>query len=179
MHNLILLFMKLTNCFILASLSFATVAHAAIDSYMKVVPATGGFTGGSGISKSGNIPTMGYTSPTTRVADPSSGLPTGQRQHQTFVVKLQALEAPPFRHALSSKQLLHTVTLYVLKHLPDVKSQVVETYSLENVTVAAVVDGAPPKTGTGIQFVTVSLNFAKMDVNHTLGPITASNAWMN
>ena len=171
--------MKLTNALILASFSLAVGARAEMVSYMKAAPATGGFTGGSGLSKSGNIPMLGYTAPATGVADPNSGLPTGQRRHQPFIIRLQALEAPPFEHALKSKQQLRTVTIFVLKHLPGVKAQVVETYTLENVSVTQVVPGTPPKSGMGIQYVTISLNYVKLGVNHTLGPITASNAWMN
>lgn len=171
--------MKRFNFLIIASFFLATGAQAEMPAYMKVVPATGGFTGGSGLSKSGNIPMLGYTPPTGRLADPTSGLPTGQRQNKPFLIKLQALEAPPFQHALSSKQQLRTVTIFVLKYLPNVKAQIVETYTLEGVSVTQVVPGTPPKSGTGIQYVTVTLNYVKLSVSQTLGPVTAANAWMN
>ena len=174
--------MKLTTTLIvLASLSFGTVANAAIDSYMKIVPAKGEFKGGSGISKSGNIPMLGYTMPTEKAEGAASGLPTGQRQHKPILIKLQALEAPPFVHALGAKQQLRSVTIFVLHYLPGSKSQVVQQITLTNVVVTSVVAGAPVNGGNSVnaKYVNVTFEYGGLILNNTKGPITASNAWMN
>ena len=63
--------------------------------------------------KEGQIKVFGYSHEITSPRDPSSGLPTGKRQHKPFVIKKEIDKATPLLYkALVSNENLTEVTLF-------------------------------------------------------------------
>lgn len=134
--------------------------------------------------REGTLPVVNVSHSIVSPRDPVSGLPTGQRMHKPFVVKLALDKASPLLfQILCTNENVTEVELKTWAPLTRLAATVspevnIYTVKLTNANISSI-DESTEKDAAGVYhtFLTVSFTYQKIEWTWTDGGITAEDDW--
>jgi type VI secretion system secreted protein Hcp len=184
------MFRKLTATILAATTLLATSpANAAMMAYMTITGQKSGSVKG-GITQKGREGAIGVIATSHQILSPrdaKTGLPTGQRQHQPFVITKELDQSSPVLWKMLTTN-ENIPTLVVRYWAPQVKagtgvgSEVQDyTIKLTNANIASITfhqaNIRAPETQNISEYEEISFTYQKIEWTWTDGGITASDDW--
>jgi type VI secretion system secreted protein Hcp len=132
--------------------------------------------------REGKIPGVAFSYGVLSPRDPTSGLPTGKRQHQPVVFSKEwGISSPQFYEAIYTNESLPTVLFEFFVAGPTGVIALNHTIKLTNASISAIRQTLPDNQPVGSQdpreLQEISFTFQKIDIVSVNGGTEASDDW--
>jgi type VI secretion system secreted protein Hcp len=142
----------------------------------------GQFKGESSDPKSDLIPIVDFQNRVTLPIDLSSGTASGKRQHSPVTItKEWGASSPQFFQALSTSEILETVSMEFFRPASNGKEEVFFTIVLTKAFVCEIrqfIGSAPGSPDAANELEAISFTYQKIEIKDTIANTSAIDAWV-